>query len=253
MCCVLDVVLGQESSIVSLSIDVCSLYPKEAVLLPFLPLFTTLYIHTVCVSSSLSCVRLCATPWTAAHQAPLSMEFSRQEYWSGLPFPSPGKWKWKWSCLVMSDSLRPVDCSPPSSSIHGILQTRILEWVAISFSRGSSRPRDWTQVSHIVGKHFNLCATREALLLQEIFPIHRSNLGFMHCRQILYHLSHLPYNIHIRSSHIKLPFVYIKNGQYWQFQTVQPSICVYVYVLCNVWVCMCVCVWGVSTLHTLLQ
>ena len=41
----------------------------------------------------------------------------------------------------------PVDCSPPGSSVHGILQARILEWVAISFSRGSSRPRDWTQVS----------------------------------------------------------------------------------------------------------
>ena len=38
----------------------------------------------------LSCVQLCATPWTEAHQAPLSMGFSRQEYWSGLPFPSPG-------------------------------------------------------------------------------------------------------------------------------------------------------------------
>ena len=39
---------------------------------------------------SLSCVRLFATLWTVAHQAPLSMVFSRQEYWSGLPFPSPG-------------------------------------------------------------------------------------------------------------------------------------------------------------------
>ena len=39
---------------------------------------------------SLSRVRLFATPWTVAHQAPLSMGFSRQEYWSGLPFPSPG-------------------------------------------------------------------------------------------------------------------------------------------------------------------
>ena len=63
----------------------------------------------------------------------------------------------------MSDSLRPVDCSPPSSSVHGILQARILEWVAISFSRGSSRPRDQTQVSHIAGRRFNLCTTREAL------------------------------------------------------------------------------------------
>ena len=43
----------------------------------------------VCVKS-LSCVQLFATPWTVARQAPLSMGFSRQEYWSGLPFPSPG-------------------------------------------------------------------------------------------------------------------------------------------------------------------
>ena len=42
-----------------------------------------------CMLSCFSCIRLCATPWTAAHQAPLSMEVSRQEYWSGLPFPSP--------------------------------------------------------------------------------------------------------------------------------------------------------------------
>ena len=70
--------------------------------------------------------------------------------------------KWKWSRSVVSDSLRPVDCSPPSSSIHGILQARILEWVVISFSRGSSWPRDRTQVSHTAGRHFNLCTTREA-------------------------------------------------------------------------------------------
>ena len=62
----------------------------------------------------------------------------------------------------MSSSLWP-DCSPPSSSVHGILQARILEWVTISFSRGSSRDRDQTQVSHIAGRCFNLCATREAL------------------------------------------------------------------------------------------
>ena len=44
----------------------------------------------VSVVHSLSQVQPCATPWTAAHQVPLSMEFSRQEYWNGLPFPSPG-------------------------------------------------------------------------------------------------------------------------------------------------------------------
>ena len=55
-----------------------------------------------------------------------------------------------------------MDCSPPGFSVHGILQVRILEWVAISFSRGSS-----------------------------IFPTQGSNPGLPHCRQILYHLSHL--------------------------------------------------------------
>ena len=50
------------------------------------------------------------------------------------------------SCLTLLD---PMDCSPPGSSVHGILQARILEWVAIPFSRRSSQPRDQTQVSRI--------------------------------------------------------------------------------------------------------
>ena len=59
--------------------------------------------------SHFSRVRLCATPWTAAHQAPFSLEFSRQEHWSGLPFPSPvhESEKWKWSRSVVSDSATP--------------------------------------------------------------------------------------------------------------------------------------------------
>ena len=55
----------------------------------------------------------------------------------------------------------PKDCSLPGSSSHGIFQARILEWIAISFSRRSSQPRDWTQVSHIVGQCFTIWATRE--------------------------------------------------------------------------------------------
>ena len=62
------------------------------------------------------------------------------------------------SCPTLWD---PVNCSPPGSSVHGILQARILEWVAISSSRGSSRPRDRTQVFGIAGRRFNLWATRE--------------------------------------------------------------------------------------------
>ena len=60
-------------------------------------------------------------------------------------------------CLTLCD---PMDCSLPGSSFHGIFQTKIVEWVAISFSRGSSQPKDRTQVSHIAGRCFNLWATR---------------------------------------------------------------------------------------------
>ena len=63
-----------------------------------------------------------------------------------------------------------VDCSLPGSSVHGILQARILEWVADPFSRGSSQPRDWTQVSHIEGGFFTIWATRGAHNLR-MYPI----------------------------------------------------------------------------------
>ena len=63
------------------------------------------------------------------------------------------------SCLTLCN---PMDCSPPGSSVHGILQARILELVAISLSRGSSQPKDQTQVSCIAGRFYTIWATREA-------------------------------------------------------------------------------------------
>ena len=66
------------------------------------------------------------------------------------------------SCPTLCDS---IDCSPPGSSAHGILQTRILEWEAIPFSRGSSRPTNQARVSCTVGSFFTIWATREALTL----------------------------------------------------------------------------------------
>ena len=63
------------------------------------------------------------------------------------------------SCPTLCD---PMDRSLPGSAVHGIFQARVLEWVAISFSRGSSQPRDWTWVSHTAGRHFTTWATREA-------------------------------------------------------------------------------------------
>ena len=92
---------------------------------------------------------------------------------------------------VMSDSCDPIDCSPPGSSFHGILQARILEWVAISFSRGSSQPRDRTPLradsltAEPQRKPKNSgVGSLSSLLTQGL------NQGLLHCRQILYQLSY---------------------------------------------------------------
>ena len=155
---------------------------------------------------------LCATPQTAAHQASPSLGFSRQEHWSGLPFPYPGKWKGKWSHSVVSDSSRP----------HGLQPTRLL------------RPWDFPGKSTGVGCHcllpgksqvkvslytnlrmkvkvtqscWTLCDPMDCsplnpsvhgilqqeywngshLLFQRMFPPQGLNLVY---KQILYHLSH---------------------------------------------------------------
>ena len=80
-----------------------------------------------------SCPTLC-DPIDGSHQAPLSLGFSRQEHWSGLPFPPPvgeSESEVTQSCPTLSD---PMDCSLPGSSIHGIFQARVLEWGATAFS-----------------------------------------------------------------------------------------------------------------------
>jgi len=89
----------------------------------------------------------------AAHQAPPTLGFSRQEHWSGLPFPSPmhESEKWKWSCSVVSDSSPPHGLEPTmvGSSVHGIFQTRGLEWGAIAFSEVLSTAPNILQLSKI--------------------------------------------------------------------------------------------------------
>ena len=111
---------------------------------------------------------------------PLSMGFSRQEYWSGLPFPSPRDLPnpgikpecpaWQagslplcylgspiaFMCVCSVPLCNRMDYDPPGSSVHGILQARILEWVAMPSSMGSSQPRGQTQVSLIAGRFFTI-------------------------------------------------------------------------------------------------
>ena len=78
-----------------------------------------------------------------------------------------------------------MDCSQQVSSDHEILQARILEWVAIHFSRGSSWPSDWTQVSWFAGRFFTLWATTEALAFSwnkpKSFPVEGLHLAVLLC------------------------------------------------------------------------
>ena len=92
---------------------------------------------------------------------------------------------WWWSRSVVSDSYDPMDYSLPVSSVQGILQARILESLAILFARGSSQPRDWTQVSCIAGGFFTNWATRKVVaaynntgLLSDNSGGQKSSLGF---------------------------------------------------------------------------
>ena len=109
------------------------------------------------------------------------------------------------------------DCSPSGSSVHGILQARILEWVTMPSSKGFSQPRDRTQVSHIaadslpsepLGKPKNT-GVGSLSLLQGIFLTQESNQGLLHCRRILYQLSYegspitLNFNVTLKYTTIK--------------------------------------------------
>ena len=88
---------------------------------------------------------------------------------------------------VVSNSLRPMDCSAPGSSVHGVLPARILECVARPSSRGSSRPRDPTHVSRIAGRFFTIWATRKAKLYSSNVPIGKNSI----CK-VWYILSYRP-------------------------------------------------------------
>ena len=78
---------------------------------------------------------------------------------AGILVVKVGKSEVAQSCPILCN---PMGCSVPGSTIHGIFQARVLEWVAISFSRRSSRPRDWTWIFRIAGRCFTIWVTREA-------------------------------------------------------------------------------------------
>ena len=115
-------------------------------------------IHMCSAVSDLSCYIIMYWQNMELEQEGVGWESLTTAVWVNLLFPYSGS-EVAQSCLTLCD---PMDWSPPGSSVHGILQARILEWGAISSSRGSSQPRDWTWVSYIAGRRFTLWATREA-------------------------------------------------------------------------------------------
>ena len=134
------------------------------------PVFTVSHPILNGCGCMLSHVRLLATLCAAAHHAPLSMGFVRQDY-SMCHFLL--QWIFlKVKVLVAQLSLTlcdPMDCSPWGFSIHGIFQARILKWFAIPFSRRSLRPRISTWVSCFAGRFFNHWAIREVFTVS--YPI----------------------------------------------------------------------------------
>ena len=112
--------------------------------------------------SHFSRVWLCATPETAAHQLPPSLGFSRQEYWSGLPFPSPmhESEKWKWSRSVVSDSERPHTAAPQAPPSMGFSRQEYWSGVPLPFPRnavlGCNLKNDRMISVHFQGKPFNI-------------------------------------------------------------------------------------------------
>ena len=97
---------------------------------------TNNYAAAVAAAKSLQSCPTLGDPTDSSPPGSPSLGLSRQEHWSGLPFPSPmhESGKWKWSRSVLSDSLRPCGLSLPRSSVQGIFQARVLEWGAIAFS-----------------------------------------------------------------------------------------------------------------------
>ena len=173
------------------------------------------YTVLLLLLSRLSRVWLCATPETAAHQAPLSLGFSRQEHWSGLPFPSPmdESEKWKWSHSVVSDSYRP----------HGLQPTRLLH------------PWGFPGKSTGVGCHCLLQTTLWWGLISEFILLEEGRMCYHHHNYYIITLCY--YNITLYYYYIIIIIPIIREATRRGWQT---------YITTHVWgkrekSCYCIC------------
>ena len=143
----------------------------------------------------------------ATYSSILAWKIPWTEKPGGLLFMESQRVRHDWACTqdlaflevyVKVTQLCLTFCDPMDYIVHGIRQARILESVAFLFSRGSSQPRDQTQVSHIAGRFFTSWATGKPKktgvgslsLIQQIFLTQESNQGLLHCRRILYQLNY---------------------------------------------------------------
>ena len=132
--------------------------------------YTVLYLKWITNKDLLYSIANCVQCYVAAWMGgDIEGEWIQVYVWfesllSTWNYHNIANWLWKKESEVTQlcpTPCDPTDCSLPGSSVHGVFQARVLEWVASSFSRGSSRPRDWTQVSHTVGRCFTIWATRK--------------------------------------------------------------------------------------------
>ena len=121
-------------------------------------------------------------PWKESYDQPRQHIKKQRHYFVNKGPSSQSESEVTQSCPTLCD---PMDCSLPGSSVHGIFQVIVLEWIAISFSRGSSWPRNQSQVSRIVDRHFTIWATEVLISARSLLKY------FVTCFLELYFLSFL--------------------------------------------------------------
>ena len=160
-----------------------------------------------CVLSHFSLVRLLVTPWAVASEAPLSMGFSRQEYWSGLPFPSP------------LESAENCNFRPATTAYR----------VQISPSRPRSPALQADSLSTEPQGKSKTTGVGSLSCLQQIFPTQESNWGLLHCRRILYQLSYQGSQELSYDPAISLLGIFLKKTK-----AQIPRVSVHPYVYCSI-------------------